>query len=145
MKPPAAKRRRTLIGWLAVTAALALAFALVPRLYAPDKADISRRIVEACIQNMPAVPQWQADLAKHGLAGQSERVLEPYCRCLWENRCKNSARKISAACQSFRRNNSWTNSAAAKPSCNGKNSAWPHRLGIKYQVFDPIEGYLKYR
>ena len=78
------KRRRTLIGWLAVTAALALAFALVPRLYAPDKADISRRIVEACIQNMPAAPQWQADLAKHGLAGQSERVLEPYCRCLWE-------------------------------------------------------------
>ena len=76
------KRRRTLIGWLAITAALALAFALVPRLYAPDKADISRRIVEACIQNMPAVPQWQADLAKHGLTGQSERVLEPYCRCL---------------------------------------------------------------
>ena len=36
------KRRRTLIGWLAVTAALALAFALVPRLYAPDKDDISR-------------------------------------------------------------------------------------------------------
>ena len=78
------KRRRTLIGWLAVTAVLALTFALVPRLYAPDKADISRRIVEACIQNMPAVPQWQADLAKHGLTGQSERVLEPYCRCLWE-------------------------------------------------------------
>ena len=51
------KRRRTLIGWLAVTAALVLAFALVPRLYAPDKDDIS---------------------------GQSGHVLEPYCRCLWE-------------------------------------------------------------
>ena len=59
------KRRRTLIGWLAVTAVLVLAFALVPRLYAPDKDDISRRIVEACIQNMPAVPQWQADLARY--------------------------------------------------------------------------------
>ncbi|MBH5330251.1 hypothetical protein H9Q10_11310 [Eikenella sp. S3360] len=78
------KRRRTLIGWLAVTAALVLGFALLPRLYSPDPADISRRVVEACVKNMPAVPQWQADLAKYGLAGQGERVLEPYCRCLWE-------------------------------------------------------------
>lgn len=78
------KRRRTLAGWLAVTAVLAGGFALLPRLYSPDPADISRRVVEACVQNMPAVPQWQADLAKHGLAGQGERVLEPYCRCLWE-------------------------------------------------------------
>ncbi|WP_231863659.1 hypothetical protein [Eikenella sp. NML03-A-027] len=36
------------------------------------------------VQNILAVPQWQANLAKHGLAGQSERVLEPYCCCLWE-------------------------------------------------------------
>ena len=114
------KRRRTLIGWLAVTAALVLAFALAPRLYAPDKDDISRRIVEACIQNMPA---------------KASACSNPTAAACGKNRCKNSARKISAACQSFRRNNSWTNSAAAKPSCSGKNSAWPHRLGIKHQVF----------
>lgn len=78
------KRRRTVWLWLAVTAALAIGFALLLRLYPLDKADVSRRVVEACVQNMPAVPQWEADLARHGLSGQGGRIIELYCRCLWE-------------------------------------------------------------
>lgn len=78
------KRRRTVWLWLAVMAALAIGFTLLLRLYPLDKADVSRRVVEACVQNMPAVPQWEADLARHGLSGQEGRIIEPYCRCLWE-------------------------------------------------------------
>lgn len=77
------KKIRTIRIWLWVIALLFLGFGLLSR-WALTPAQTSARIVESCIKNMPFAPQWEADLAQHGLTGQTERVIEPYCRCVWE-------------------------------------------------------------
>ncbi|OAM28830.1 hypothetical protein [Eikenella sp. NML01-A-086] len=83
-------KRCPLIGWNVVTVVLTLTFALIPRFYAPDKDGISCRIVEACPKYTRRTAM-ASQLGQNGLAGQSERVLEPYCCCLWEE----SVQKLS--------------------------------------------------
>lgn len=77
------KKIRTIRIWLWVIALLFLGFGLLSRC-ALTPAQTSAMAVESCIKNMPFSPQWESDLAKHGLTGQTERVIEPYCRCVWE-------------------------------------------------------------
>ncbi|MDO4694613.1 MAG: hypothetical protein Q4A62_08340 [Eikenella sp.] len=77
------KKIRTIRIWLWVIALLFLGFGLLSRC-ALSPSQASARIVESCVKNMPFAPQWESDLAKHGLTGQTERVIEPFCRCVWE-------------------------------------------------------------
>lgn len=77
------KKIRTIRIWLWVIALLFLGFGLLSRCaLSPSQATV--RIVESCVKNMPFSPQWESDLAKHGLQGQTEHVIEPFCRCVWE-------------------------------------------------------------
>lgn len=78
------KKIRTIRIWLWVIALLFLGFGLLSR-WALTPAQTSARVIESCVKNMPFSPQWENDLAQHGLSGQTERVIEPYCRCVWED------------------------------------------------------------
>lgn len=81
------KKIRTVRIWLWVIALLFLGFGLLSRC-ALTPSQTAVRVVESCVKNMPFSPQWEADLARHGLAGQTERVIAPYCRCVWEEPLK---------------------------------------------------------
>ena len=77
------KKIRTIRIWLWVIALLFLGFGLLSRC-ALTPSQTSVRVIDSCVKNMPFSPQWEADLAKHGLQGQTERVIQPYCVCFWE-------------------------------------------------------------
>lgn len=74
---------RTIRIWLWIIALLFLSFGLLSRC-ALNSAQLQSTVVDSCVKNMPYSPQWEQDLAKHGLSGQSERIILPYCRCVWE-------------------------------------------------------------
>ena len=45
------------------------------------KANIINSMVENCVQNVPAHPQWQQDLQKLGFTGNTDWVPQAYCEC----------------------------------------------------------------
>ena len=74
---------RTLRIWMWV---IALLFAGVFFLSqcALSKPKAKQAIVESCVKNVPFSEKWQADLQAKGLAGQSDRLIEGYCICMWD-------------------------------------------------------------
>ena len=42
------------------------------------------KIVESCIQNVPAAPKWQADLKQRGLQDPDGKLVAQYCVCMWK-------------------------------------------------------------
>ena len=78
-----AAKRRTLINWMRVIALLFAGFFFLSQC-GMSKHQAIAKIVESCIQNVPAAPKWQADLKARGLEGQGDKVIADYCTCMWE-------------------------------------------------------------
>lgn len=73
---------RTIRIWLWVTALLFAGTFFLSQC-AMSKPRAKAEIIEACVKNGPFNPRWEDELAQHGLQGQSERVIVPYCQCMW--------------------------------------------------------------
>ncbi len=78
-----AKKRKTLINWMRVIALMFAGFFFLSQC-AMSKEQAIAKIVESCIQNVPAAPKWQADLQQRGLQDSDGRLVAEYCVCVWK-------------------------------------------------------------
>ena len=74
---------RTLRIWLWVVALLFAGFFFLSQC-ALSKPKAKQAVVESCIKNIPFSEKWQADLKAKGLAGQSDKFIQSYCVCMWD-------------------------------------------------------------
>ena len=74
---------RTLRIWLWVVALLFAGFFFLSQC-ALSKPKAKQAVVESCIKNIPFSEKWQADLKAKGLAGQSDKLIQSYCVCMWD-------------------------------------------------------------
>ena len=74
---------RTLRIWLWVVALLFAGFFFLSQC-ALSKPKAKQAVVESCIKNIPFSEKWQADLKAKGLAGQSDKLIQGYCVCMWD-------------------------------------------------------------
>ena len=74
---------RTLRIWLWVVALLFAGFFFLSQC-ALSKPKAKQAVVESCIKNIPFSEKWQADLQAKGLAGQSDKLIQGYCVCMWD-------------------------------------------------------------
>ena len=74
---------RTLRIWLWVVALLFAGFFFLSQC-ALSKPKAKQAVVESCIKNIPFSEKWQADLQAKGLAGQSDKLIQSYCVCMWD-------------------------------------------------------------
>ncbi len=77
-----AKKRRTVIIWLRITALLFAGFFLLSQC-GMSKARAQNAIMESCIQHVPSHPKWQADLQARSLKDDSGALAQQYCVCMW--------------------------------------------------------------
>lgn len=77
-----AKKRRTVIIWLRITALLFAGFFLLSQC-GMSKARAQNAIMESCIQHVPSHPKWQADLQSRSLKDDSGALAQQYCVCMW--------------------------------------------------------------
>ena len=77
-----AKKRRTVIIWLRITALLFAGFFLLSQC-GMSKARAQNAILESCIQHVPSHPKWQADLQARSLKDDSGALAQQYCVCMW--------------------------------------------------------------
>lgn len=68
--------------WLWVIALLFASMFLLSQC-AMSKSRAKNQIIESCIQNGPFNPVWESELAQYGLSGQSDKIIKPYCVCMW--------------------------------------------------------------
>ena len=73
-----AAKRRTLINWMRVIALLFAGFFFLSQC-GMSKHQAIAKIVESCIQNVPAAPKWQADLKQRGLQAPDGKLVAQYC------------------------------------------------------------------
>ncbi len=67
---------------------------------AMSKPQAKGKIIASCVKNGPFAPTWEQELAQYGLAGQSDKVIEPYCVCMWDEPLEAmSAKEIKAFSQ----------------------------------------------
>lgn len=78
-----AKKRRTVIIWLRVIAALFMVLFFLSQC-AMSKKQATVNIMESCIQNVPFAPKWQQDLAQNNLIDESGQLVKQYCVCMWQ-------------------------------------------------------------
>ena len=78
-----AAKRRTLINWMRVIALLFAGFFFLSQC-GMSKHQAIAKIVESCIQNVPAAPKWQADLKQRGLQDPDGKLVAQYCVCMWK-------------------------------------------------------------
>ena len=78
-----AKKRRTVIIWLRITALLFAGFFLLSQC-GMSKPKAKATIVESCIQNVPHAPKWQQDLAQRSLKDPDGTLVAQYCVCMWD-------------------------------------------------------------
>ena len=78
-----AAKRRTLINWMRVIALLFAGFFFLSQC-GMSKHQAIAKIVESCIQNVPAAPKWQADLKQRGLQDPNGKLVAQYCVCMWK-------------------------------------------------------------
>ena len=79
----AQKKRKTIVIWLRVIALLFAGFFLLSQC-GMSKHQAIAKIVESCIQNVPAAPKWQADLRQRGLQDPDGKLVAQYCVCMWK-------------------------------------------------------------
>lgn len=79
----AAKKRRTLINWLRVTALLFAVFFFLSQ-YGMSKPRAKSAIIQSCIQNVPFSARWQNDLSKRALKDPDGQLVRQYCTCMWD-------------------------------------------------------------
>lgn len=78
------RKRRTLRVWMWVIALLFAGTFFLTQC-AMSKPQAKAAIIASCIKNGPFAQAWEQDLARHDLAGQSAKVIEPYCVCMWHD------------------------------------------------------------
>ena len=74
---------RTIRIWAFIVLSLLAVFGLLSNC-ALSKPKAKQAIVDSCVKNVPFSEKWQADLKTAGLEGQSERVINDYCVCMWD-------------------------------------------------------------
>lgn len=74
---------RTIRIWFWVIMALFAGFALLSQC-ALSKPAAKQKIIDSCVENVPFSEKWQADLKARGLEGQSDKVIQDYCTCMWD-------------------------------------------------------------
>lgn len=74
---------RTIRIWAFIVLSLLAVFGLLSNC-ALSKPKAKQAIVDSCVKNVPFSEKWQADLKTAGLEGQSERVINDYCICMWD-------------------------------------------------------------
>lgn len=51
---------------------------------AMTKPQTVQNVIGSCVQNVPFSDKWQNDLSTRNLSDKSDALIEPYCRCMWE-------------------------------------------------------------
>lgn len=74
---------RTIRIWLWVTAGLFAGFFFLSQC-AMSKPKAKSAIIESCMRNVPFTEKWQADLQQRGLTAESDRLIQDYCVCMWD-------------------------------------------------------------
>ncbi len=74
---------RTIRIWFWIVASLFLGLFFLSQC-ALSKPKAKEAIVGSCIKNVPFSDKWQKDLQAKGLGGQSDRFIEQYCVCMWD-------------------------------------------------------------
>lgn len=74
---------RTIRIWAFIVLSLLAVFGLLSNC-ALSKPKAKQAIVDSCVKNVPFSEKWQADLKVAGLEGQSEKVINDYCICMWD-------------------------------------------------------------
>lgn len=74
---------RTIRIWAFIVLSLLAVFGLLSNC-ALSKPKAKQAIVDSCVKNVPFSEKWQSDLKTAGLEGQSERVINDYCICMWD-------------------------------------------------------------
>ena len=80
-KPALPKKAKTIRIWLWVIILLFVGMFFTMKYTIMGKANIINSMVENCVQNVPAHPQWQQDLQKLGFTGNTDWVPQAYCEC----------------------------------------------------------------
>ena len=80
-KPALPKKAKTIRIWLWVIILLFVGMFFTMKYTIMGKANIINSMVENCVQNVPAHPQWQQDLQKFGFTANTDWVPQAYCEC----------------------------------------------------------------
>lgn len=74
---------RTIRIWAWIIMLLLLSFYFLSQC-ALSKPKAKQTIIESCIKNVPFSEKWQTDLKNVGLGDKSDKVINQYCVCMWD-------------------------------------------------------------